>query len=48
MPDNVRYLTIRENCVVVYDSRQDVPCDMTAWLVTRENIQKRRILMPNG
>jgi len=31
VPDNLRYLTIEHDDVVLYDSRTDVPCDMTKW-----------------
>jgi hypothetical protein len=31
MPVNYRYLTIERDGVVLYDSRQDVPCDMEEW-----------------
>jgi hypothetical protein len=35
VPDNRRYLTIEVAGKVVYDSRQDVPCDMVAWRETK-------------
>lgn len=31
VPNNIRYVTIEQNGQVVYDTRQDVPCDMQAW-----------------
>jgi hypothetical protein len=34
-PDNIRYLTIEVGGRVVYDSRQEVPCDMAKWEETR-------------
>jgi len=36
-----RYLTIEEAGAVVYDSRQDVPVDMTAWEETRRRFAAR-------
>jgi hypothetical protein len=30
-PDNVRYLTIEQDGVIIYDSRSEVPCDMEQW-----------------
>jgi hypothetical protein len=36
-PDNLVYYTVRnKDGVVVYDSRQDVPCDMEAFAATRQ------------
>jgi hypothetical protein len=31
IPDNLRYLTIERNGMMLYDSREDVPCDMVKW-----------------
>ena len=31
VPDDLRYLTVEHNGEVLYDSRTDVPCDMTKW-----------------
>jgi hypothetical protein len=39
VPDNLAYRTIEQNGVVVYDSRNDVPCDMAKW---RETYAKHR------
>ncbi len=35
LADNGSYITIEQDQQVVYDSRQDVPCDMDAWLANR-------------
>lgn len=42
MPDNCRYLTIEVNGQTVYDSRRDVPCDMTEWEATHQKWANRR------
>lgn len=40
-PDNLRYFTIEnESGGVFYDTRQDVPVDMTAFAATRERFVK--------
>jgi hypothetical protein len=31
VPENIQYLTVEADGQVFYDSRQDVPCDMTKW-----------------
>lgn len=36
LPDDTRYLTIEVAGQEVYDSRADVPCDMTIWQRTAE------------
>jgi len=33
--DDTRYLTVEVAGTLVYDSRQDVPCDMTRWQETK-------------
>ena len=33
--DNIRYITIELNGLIVYDTGDDVPCDMDKWLETR-------------
>ena len=33
-PENIRYLTIEVDGKTIYDSRDDVPCDMSAWVET--------------
>src|SRR5262245_65796969 len=38
-PGNVRYLTIEAGDKVVYDSREEVPCDMGEWEKTAARFQ---------
>jgi hypothetical protein len=33
--DNIRYITIELNGLTLYDTRDDVPCDMDKWRETR-------------
>ena len=33
--DNIRYITIELNGLILYDTRDDVPCDMDKWRETR-------------
>jgi hypothetical protein len=33
--DNIRYITIELNGLVLYDTRDEVPCDMEMWRETR-------------
>jgi len=41
-PDNTRYLTVEAAGRTLYDSRQDVPCDMSAWEATHRRFAGRR------
>jgi hypothetical protein len=41
VPDNIRYLTVEGDGHVIYDSRADVPCDMTAWNATDQKFRER-------
>ena len=40
VPDDIRYLTIEIGGREVYDSREDVPCDMAKWVKTRGRFEK--------
>jgi hypothetical protein len=40
VPDDIRYCTVEdESGRVLYDSRQDVPCDMAKWEATRRRFE---------
>jgi hypothetical protein len=41
-PDNVRFAQIEVEGRVIWDSRQEVPCDMAAWEATNARHQERR------
>jgi hypothetical protein len=46
LPDNTSYYTITtlggvEYGRTLYDSRQDVPCDMAAWQATQDEMRQR-------
>jgi hypothetical protein len=40
--DNIRYITIELNGLTLYDTRDDVPCDMDKWRETRARFPARR------
>src|SRR5262245_32836749 len=44
LSDNLRYLTIEVAGQVVYDSRQDIPCDMGEWEATNARFDVARPL----
>ena len=39
--DNIRYITIELNGLTLYDTRDDVPCDMDKWRETRARFPAR-------
>jgi len=39
--DNIRYITIELNGLILYDTRDDVPCDMDKWRETRARFPAR-------
>lgn len=39
-PDNATFAQIEQDGTVVYDTRQDVPCDMAEWTATAERRRK--------
>jgi hypothetical protein len=39
--DNIRYITIELNGLILYDTRDDVPCDMDKWRETRARFHAR-------
>lgn len=39
--DNIRYITIELNGLTLYDTRDDVPCDMDKWRETRAGFPAR-------
>jgi hypothetical protein len=42
LPDNIRYLTVEQEGETVYDSGQDVPCDIEEWTVTKDRFERDR------
>ena len=42
VPDNLTYLTVEVDGREVYDSRIDVPCDMTKWKEVYDRFEKKR------
>jgi hypothetical protein len=36
--DNIRYITIELNGLILYDTRDDLPCDMDKWRKTRARL----------
>ncbi len=47
-PDDTRYLTIEVDGQTVYDSRDDVPCDMEKWQASRKRFIDRPAMTING
>ncbi|MGO9929054.1 MAG: hypothetical protein ACLPLP_23855 [Mycobacterium sp.] len=39
--NNIRYITIELNGLILYDTRDDVPCDMDKWRETRARFPAR-------
>ena len=39
--DNIRYITIELNGLILYDTRDDVPCDIDKWRETRARFPAR-------
>ncbi len=42
-PDNTKYVTVRVDGRVVYDSRTDVPCDMAKWEASADRYLSGRV-----
>jgi len=40
-PDNITYYTVEENGRTLYDTRDDVPCDMEQWQQTRARFEEQ-------
>ena len=42
-PGDETYVIIEAGAAIVYDSRDDVPCDMTRWQATRDRFAENRV-----
>jgi hypothetical protein len=47
VPDDITFRTIEQNGQVLYDSRKDVPCDMSAWAKTRKEFENHPAMTIN-